>query len=357
MSDDQTMLVDTVRQLATDLKPGEGESETFDRALWSRFEDLGLTLISIPEDKGGTGGTIHHALAVVRTLAETTVRLPVPETSLLGGWLLSAADLPVPSGPISAGVLRDVGASRKNSDGGVTVTGVATSVPWGGACDHVALVGKATGEHFVASVDTADCTIHRKRNMANEPRDDLLLKELVIDPDQVSWSREGSDIMARGALIRSVQLVGAMRTALMQCAEYSVERKQFGHPISAFQAVRHMIAIAAEEYASAEAAVSIAVQGLGTSSEAVRIAIGKTRAGGAAAKVADISHQVLGAIGFTDEHELHFFTRALWAWRDEFGNEAYWADVLSRTLLEKEGPIWQQLIEILDERPAVGGSD
>jgi acyl-CoA dehydrogenase len=44
----------------------------------------------------------------------------------------------------------------------------------------------------------------------------------------------------------------------------------------------------------------------------------------AAGKVAEIAHQVHGAIGFTHEHSLHRLTRHLWSWRDEFGNESHW---------------------------------
>ena len=40
---------------------------------------------------------------------------------------------------------------------------------------------------------------------------------------------------------------------------------------------------------------------------------------------AAIAHQVFGAIGFTKEHVLHRFTLRLLAWRDDFGNESYWA--------------------------------
>jgi acyl-CoA dehydrogenase len=40
--------------------------------------------------------------------------------------------------------------------------------------------------------------------------------------------------------------------------------------------------------------------------------------------VAAACHQVHGAIGFTQEHVLHYFTRRLWSWRDEFGSEAWW---------------------------------
>ena len=35
-----------------------------------------------------------------------------------------------------------------------------------------------------------------------------------------------------------------------------------------------------------------------------------------------------GAIGFTQEHALHRYTRRLVSWRSEFGGERYWAERL-----------------------------
>jgi alkylation response protein AidB-like acyl-CoA dehydrogenase len=61
-----------------------------------------------------------------------------------------------------------------------------------------------------------------------------------------------------------------------------------------------------------------------------KVAAAKIRTGEAAGRGAEIAHQVLGAIGFTDEHPLHLFTRLLWRWRDEFGTETEWAEVLGR---------------------------
>ena len=54
------------------------------------------------------------------------------------------------------------------------------------------------------------------------------------------------------------------------------------------------------------------------------------RVGEAAGTGAAIAHQVHGAMGFTYEHSLHHATRRLWAWREEFGNEAVWATRLGR---------------------------
>ena len=50
---------------------------------------------------------------------------------------------------------------------------------------------------------------------------------------------------------------------------------------------------------------------------------------------ANLSHAVHGAIGFTYEHSLHFFTKRLWSWRDEFGNEAEWGLMLGRHIAER----------------------
>ncbi|MBV9585355.1 MAG: acyl-CoA dehydrogenase, partial [Alphaproteobacteria bacterium] len=64
------------------------------------------------------------------------------------------------------------------------------------------------------------------------------------------------------------------------------------------------------------------------------VAAAKVRVGEAASSGAAIAHQVHGAMGFTYEHSLHHSTRRLWAWREEFGNEALWAERLGRLIAE-----------------------
>ena len=62
------------------------------------------------------------------------------------------------------------------------------------------------------------------------------------------------------------------------------------------------------------------------------VAVAKSRIGEAAGRGAEIAHQVHGAMGFTREHNLHYSTRRLWSWRDEFGNESYWQTRLGRAV-------------------------
>jgi acyl-CoA dehydrogenase len=62
-------------------------------------------------------------------------------------------------------------------------------------------------------------------------------------------------------------------------------------------------------------------------------AIAKARAAEAAGKVAAITHQVHGAIGFTAEFSLFRSTQQLWLWRDRWGDEHHWNAWLGRQAL------------------------
>jgi alkylation response protein AidB-like acyl-CoA dehydrogenase len=72
--------------------------------------------------------------------------------------------------------------------------------------------------------------------------------------------------------------------------------------------------------------------------------VAKSRIGEAAGKGAEIAHQVHGAMGFTREHNLHYSTRRLWSWRDEFGNETYWQSRLGREIAARGADaLWPML--------------
>jgi acyl-CoA dehydrogenase len=134
-----------------------------------------------------------------------------------------------------------------------------------------------------------------------------------------------------GAAVRLQQMAGALEKILEQSVQYALDRSQFGRPIAKFQAVQHNLATFAGEVAAASAAADAAAEACSGEDIAVgEVAIAKVRAGEAAGTGAAIAHQVHGAMGFTYEHSLHHATRRLWAWREEFGNEAVWARRLGR---------------------------
>ena len=212
------------------------------------------------------------------------------------------------------------------NDAGTQISGHAHRVPWGVSCDHLVLVAMRQGnEHVVIFERSALAAATHKvvKNLAGEPRVQF---EFSGTPVKASASLNGAKdrLLCDGALMRSVQMSGALQRALGYSLQYANERVQFGRPIGKFQAVQHMLAVLAGHAAATAAAADAAIEVSGASPDFFGVAVAKSRAGEAAGKGAEIAHQVHGAMGFTREHNLHHLTRRLWAWRDEFGNETHW---------------------------------
>jgi alkylation response protein AidB-like acyl-CoA dehydrogenase len=152
-----------------------------------------------------------------------------------------------------------------------------------------------------------------------------------------------------GGAARAMQMAGALEAILDLSVAYANERVAFGRPIGKFQAVQQSLARLAGEVAAALAAAgsaadTLAIAGMGGEAAFLEVASAKIRVGQAAGEGAAIAHQVLGAIGFTREHVLHRFTRRLWAWRDDFGNESQWAVKLGNLVAAKGADaLWPML--------------
>jgi len=154
------------------------------------------------------------------------------------------------------------------------------------------------------------------------------IAEVVIDAAAKGWDADKK--FRAMALARSGQIAGAISAALTLSVEYTRQRQQFGKPLAAFQAIQQQLAVLAEEAAAARAAASAAARAADRGDAKFEIASAKLRANIAAGQAASIAHQVHGAIGFTKEYELQKFTRRLWAWRSDYGNDRHWADEIGR---------------------------
>ncbi len=96
-------------------------------------------------------------------------------------------------------------------------------------------------------------------------------------------------------------LVGSARAMLALARRHALDRVQFGKPISSFQAVRHKLAETLVAIEGAEATLSLP----GADNVDLNSLLAKAAAGKAALTAARHCQQVLGGIGFTEEHELH----------------------------------------------------
>ena len=296
--------------------------------LWADLEAAGLTRALLPEDSGGAGLDPVTALALVRAIGRHAAPVPLAET-MMAGWLLAEADIPVPDGPLTILPNTD-GLTLRRSIDGWRLTGTARRVPWGRNAVAAAGLIDHAGETMAVLVPAPAWTVAAGANLALEPRDDLMIDAFPDESAVAPAAVDRSALRLMGAALRSLAIAGALESVLAMTVEYAQQRVQFGRPIGKFQAIQQNLAILAGQTVAAAAAADIAAEAVAAGLDMIDIAAAKARAGEAASIGAGLAHQVHGAIGFTQEHRLHFFTKRLWSWRDEFGNEAEWSAALGR---------------------------
>jgi acyl-CoA dehydrogenase len=315
---------------------------------WTALEEAGLPLAWVPDALGGAGAELADGFAVLREAGRFAVALPVAET-LLSGWLLAQAGISAPGGAMACSPARET--DRISLAEGGTLSGRLRAVPFARDARHLALLAERDGGgHAVALVEASAARIADGASMAGDALNTVELNG--VHPIAMKDAPAGLDreaLMLMGATVRSVQMAGALEAILDVVVAYANERVAFERPIAKFQAVQHNLARLAGEVAAAVATAGSAadtIAATGTFDEAVFLeaASAKIRVGEAAGEGAGIAHQVMGAIGFTREHHLHRFTRRLWAWRDDFGNESMWAVKLGRLIAAKGADgLWPML--------------
>jgi acyl-CoA dehydrogenase len=317
-------------------------------SIWNAVQQAGLPLALVSEARGGSGLVPADALRLIRRAGYHTLPVPLAETMIAAAlWSdASGATIDGAASLAPAGTADRIGIERRAQ--GYVLSGRVQRVPWGTQAGHVLVYAQDQfGSAQLALLPRGLGSTQPHCNLANEPRDTLLLEGVVLTEEAVRPAPPACSegFLLFGALVRAHQMVGAMERCIDYALAYAMERKQFGRPIGKFQAVQHMLADAAGQYAAAAAAAELGAEAYGTTEFPFAVAIAKARAGEAAGKVAEVCHQVHGAMGFTQEHPLHFATRRLWSWRDEFGHETFWQERIGRLVCEAGGEaLWPRLV-------------
>lgn len=294
----QAALGDQIRKVV-ELLPGDAGPDH----IWTLLDGLGLERALVPETAGGHGLDWADLGDAFRAWGGAAAPVDLAST-LVAAWSLDQAGIELPEGPLQLEVAR---------------LAVATSRPeaW-----RVVVAGSQSEE--VSLFDPS-----------GEPAGVGVLK-----PESV---RSGL------AVLLAAQIAGALDAVLSLSTDYATTRTQFGRPIAKFQAVQHLAASLAMETAAAGAAADFGLR-LYHDHPTLAAAVAKGRSSKAATAGAAIAHQIHGAIGVTEEHDLHRLTRALWRWRDQTGGEHAWSQVLGEVVADRAAPdLWFWLTDTLDD--------
>jgi alkylation response protein AidB-like acyl-CoA dehydrogenase len=275
-----------------------GTNAPFDPALWTAMVDQGWLGVEVGEGTGGLGlGSVEVAV-LVEELGRHAAPVPFVSTVLALDALGTAGD--------DAWVARLL-----NGDAIACVAwDPAAPVPYAPSAD-IAIVLTDDGVYATELGDAASGNRPRR-----EPAMDLTreLGWLHFDP-ATSRRLGGPDartrLLDRGATFTSADLLGSATRALDMSVEYAKDRVQFGRPIGSFQAVKHRCADMLVDVEGMRSTVYWAAWciGAGDPDASVAASTAKIWCGDASKRVMASALQVHGGIGFTWEHDLHFFLK------------------------------------------------
>jgi acyl-CoA dehydrogenase len=318
--------------------------------VWEAVEESGLSLALVPEEQGGAGLAPADALEIVRLAGYRALPVPLGETMLAKAlWSAAGGQAEALEGKPVFLAAQSAPLQLELQSEGALLSGrlgpIAQPTP---EARILACAQTPEGATMLVLLEADLATRLRHPSAAFEPRFQLEWTASALAAEQLQPCAPFNmdALQAQGALVRSMEMTGAMRRALEWGLQYAGERAQFGKPIARFAPVQDMLVEAAAETAAAISAAGLAVEKwqLHPDEDALFcIAAAKSRCGEAAGRVSEWVHQVHGAIGFTQEHALHHVTRRLWAWRDDFGSETFWNQWLGARVAGQGQQLWQRL--------------
>lgn len=321
MSDERNMLA----AMAEDLFASLGPKATM--ADWSAIAEVELTGLLLDEAQGGFGGSWEDAVLVFRLAGYHALALPVAE-AVIAAHLSGRAN---GRGTIASGATGTLADGR--------FTGTISGICFPQSADYIVAPCPDGGAMVLTLPDDA---VDLSTSIAGEPRGAAKLESIPAEAIP-------GDVFALGALARTAQIAGAMDASLAMSVDYANQRQQFGRALGKFQAVQQNLATFACEAAAANCAAIGVGQAMARGDARYEIAAGKLRAGRAVGVGAALAHQVHGAIGFTQDYALHPITRRLWAWRSEFGNDAWWSGILGPRIIARGADnFWADITALTD---------
>lgn len=302
-----------------------------DDAGWREMAELGWTGLAVPEEWGGQGLGIVDLAVVFEEMGYALAPSPLL-SSTIAGLALSLCG----SDDQRERYLRPLAAGEKRGTPALWDAGSA-AVPGGFAMEaradgdgivldgEKALVMDAAGADFFL-VATSD----GRRHLVERGAEGVAVSaEAGIDPTRRFYSvrfdgvrvaaadtlpGEEADywpVFFRLCVALAAESTGIAQRTLEMAVEYAKDREQFGRPIGAYQAVSHRCAQMLLETENSRSAVYGAAWAADAEPESLPLAasMAKAYAGDAGWRVPDASIQVHGGIGFTWEHDLHFFLK------------------------------------------------
>ncbi|OBI12514.1 acyl-CoA dehydrogenase [Mycobacterium sp. E2327] len=347
LTPEQQDLSDAVAQFAGRHAPIAATRESFDDLAagrlptwWDALVANGFHAVHLPEHLGGQGGRLIDAACVLESAGKALLPGPLLPTVTAGAVALLADPNPtaeslvrdLASGLPAAVVLPGAGDFHARRDGRGWVVNGASDVTAGVCSARVVLVCARAGEDddVWVAVDTTQPTAAAESVRGTDLVTDvgiLRLSEYVAAESAVlgGLDADRAECVAVG-LVASV-MAGIAQWCVDAVTAHLRIREQFGKVIGTFQALQHSAAMLLVNTELATAAAWDAVRAVDEPLDQHRLAAG-VAATIAVSPIPDLvldALTMLGAIGFTWEHDVHLYWRRAISLAGSIGPSNRWA--------------------------------
>ena len=346
LTDEERLLQKTVRDFAArELAPGAAqrdEDERYDRSLFTRMGELGLTGVPFPADIGGAGFTYRAWTLVMEEVAYADMAMAVSLSvhilsqypvitwgsdeqkarwlpDMLAGRKLGAFALTEPSAGSDAGALRLKADRTGSADSptGYRLTGTKIWITNAGEAERYLVFATLDPSlrtkgitAFLVEAGTPGFSFGKREKKLGIRSDTA--SELVFDGCEVPVANRLGDegqgykialsALGEGRISIGAACVGLAQAALDAAARYLTERRAFGAPLADQQGLRFMLAEMAQKVAAARALVRVAAETKDRGEPIAEVSsLAKWTASDAAMSVASDAVQLFGGSGYSRE--------------------------------------------------------
>ncbi len=353
LTEDQNLIKDTAQKFlqsripTASVRAQRDNPQGFSADLWDALAQQGWLGLALPENYAGAGAGFFEACLLVEQMGWAAIPTPFLTTlaASLAIYRYGSAEQQATWLPAIATGRRIVSYARPG--GGLStppmtallrgnhyeLQGTAWFVPFANVA-HAFIVAAATDPAqpdrltvFVVDGE-ADLNIHRRPldSIGWDHPHHVKFSHVAVPCTAILGEAESGGAVvdaleAWGAAASAVEMAGGAQRVLDLTVEYATQRTQFDRPIGSFQAVQHHCANMAIDVLSARFMAYEAAWRLSEGLPAGReTAMAKAWVGDAYLRVVDLGHQVHGAIGFTQDHDLQFYLRHAMAASLNFGD-------------------------------------
>jgi len=359
-TEEQNLLRDSVKKFVDDhydisqRNKISDSDEGFSRAHWQQFADLGWLALPFDEDDGGIGGTPVDTMIMLEEFGKGLVLEPYLPTVIMFGGAINAAGNPqqraelIP--PIIDGSLiatfayaeqqahhdlNNVVTTAIRDGDNFLINGEKSLVLNAQSAGKILVSARTSGDsqdpHGI-SLFIVDAAADGLTRTDYPTVDGLRASEIkftnvrVSDDQRLGPLDEGYGIIEkianRAILALAAEAIGGMQTLYEDTVHYTKQRKQFDHPLSEFQVLKHRMTEMFMEHALAQSLCMKAnmLETQGSSETQRTIHALKYLVGKASRFVGQNAVQLHGGMGMTEELRVAHYFKRLMVIDSQFGN-------------------------------------